>query len=145
MKQTKVTVVASAEGVVARPNPNNPEFGHIRVSQTAHVMENGFARKTSRTALINGKLADLREMGLKAGEELEGKIIVKESLTPFNKENPDGDLKLAGESKVPCTIGGQPIYRKSFYVTDNSVDELIAHDNTDEIKAKQAELEGLGE
>lgn len=141
----KVVVVASQEGVVARPNPNNPEFGHIRVSQTSMQMENGFARKVSRTALINGKLAELRELGLKAGEELDGKIIVKESLTPFNKENPDSDLKLAGETGVPCTIGGQKIYRKSFYVTDNSTDVLIAHDNTDEIKAKQAEISGLEE
>jgi len=139
----KVVVVASAEGVVARPNPNNPEFGHIRVSQTTYTMENGFRKKSSRTALINGKLADLREEGLKAGEELEGKIIVKESTTPFNKENPDGDIKLAGESGVPCTIGGLPIYRKSFYVTDDSTDVLVAHDNTDEIKAKQATLENL--
>lgn len=141
----KVVVVASQEGVVARPNPNNAEFGHIRVSQTSMVMENGFARKVSRTALINGKLAELRELGLKAGEQLEGKIIVKESLTPFNKENPDSDLKLAGDTGVPCTIGGKPIYRKSFYVTDDSTDTLIAHDNTDEIKAKQAEIAGLGE
>ena len=143
MKNKKVTVVASQEGVVARPNPNNPEFGHIRVSQTTMVMENGFARKVSRTALINGKLADLREMGLKDGEELEGKIIVKESLKPFNAENPDSDLKVAGETGVPCTVSGQPIYRKSFYVTDDSTDVLIAHDNIDAIKAKQAEIAGL--
>lgn len=141
----KVVVVASADGVVARPNPNNAEFGHIRVSQTSMQMENGFARKVSRTALINGKLADLRAIDLKAGEELDGKIIVKESTTPFNKENPDGDLKIAGESGVPCTIGGLPIYRKSFYVTDDSTDVLVAHDNTDEIKAKQAAVAGLEE
>lgn len=143
----KVTVVASQEGVVVRPNANNPEseFGFVRVSQVAFTMENGFQRKSSRSALINGKKTELVEFGYRAGMELDGKIIVKESLAPFNKENPDSDIKLAGESGVPCTIGGQVIYRKSFYVTDDSTDSLIAHDNGDAIKAKQATLEGLAD
>jgi len=141
----KVTVVASQEGVVVRPNANNPEseYGFIRVSQAVFTMENGFMRKSSRSALINGKKAELAEMNLRAGQELDGKIIVKESLTPFNKENPDGDIKIAGDSGVPCTLAGQVIYRKSFYVTDDTTDTLIAHDNGDAIKAKQASLEGL--
>ena len=46
---------------------------------------------------------------------LPGKIVVVESLTPFNPENPDRDLKIAGGTGVICRIDDQPIYRQTFY------------------------------
>lgn len=138
---SKVLIVASQEGVVVRQNENKKDWGFIRVQQTAVTLEGGFRRESKRSALITGLMVDLLKDGYKAGQELKGQIIVKESTTPFNAENPDGDLKLAGESSVPCTIGGMPIYRKSEFTSNmDAHDTLIAHDNGAEIKAVQATL-----
>jgi hypothetical protein len=75
--------------------------------------------------------------------QLPGKIIVKESLEPFNPENPDKNLKIAGDTGIICNIGGQPIYRDTFYSpSETAEDILIMHDETcaEEIKnVKRAE------
>jgi ribosome biogenesis protein Tsr3 len=64
---------------------------------------------------------------------------VVESLTAFNANNPDRDLKIAGDTGVICRIDDQPIYRQTFYsINDNAFDELITHNNSDEIKEVQA-------
>jgi len=74
--------------------------------------------------------------GYYAGQELPGRVVIKESLTPFNATEPNRDLKIAGASGVVCTVNGQPIYRKTIYTEVASVEEtLIAHDNIDEIRA----------
>lgn len=138
---SKVKIVASQEGVVVRPNENKKDWGFIRVQQTVVTLEGGFRRENKRSALITGKLAELMSDGYRDGQELKGQIIVKESTTPFNAENPDSDLKVAGESGVPCTIGGMPIYRKSEFTSNmDAHDTLIAHDNGDAIKEVQATL-----
>jgi len=43
--------------------------------------------------------------------------------------------KLAGDSQVPCTLGGKQIYRKTEWSLDDSADVLVAHDNSEAIKA----------
>ena len=52
-----------------------------------------------------------------------------------NQENPDRDLKIAGDTGIVCRIDDQPIYRQTFYTSNMlGFDQLITHDNTDEIK-----------
>ena len=68
-------------------------------------------------------------------QQLKGQIVIKESFEPFTPDNPDKDLKIASETGIPCCVDGQPIYRKCFYdPTGNDVDDLIQHNNTEEIK-----------
>ncbi len=75
-------------------------------------------------------------MKLTDGYELSGQIIIKESLEPFNAEDPDRDIKFAGETGVSCKFEDQNIYRKTYYTeSKNEEDELIAHTNSDEIRA----------
>jgi len=133
---SKVKVTADASGNVIGVSQNNPEYGYIRVEQQAiQINDQGWLRNSKRSALIKGKLADLLETGYKQSTELPGKIVVVESLTPFNPENPDRDLKVAGSTGIVCRVDDQPIYRQSFYTTNpNAFDELISHDNTDEIR-----------
>jgi hypothetical protein len=62
-----------------------------------------------------------------------------ESFQPFNQENPDRDLKIAGDTGVICRVDDEPIYRQTFYTTnENAVDELIMHTNANEIREVQA-------
>jgi hypothetical protein len=135
----KVTVAANKDGNIIGISENNPEFGYIRVEQNAPVInEKGWLRFSKRSSLIKGKVEDLLQCNYKAGQEIQGRIVVVESLTAFNTENPDRDLKIAGETGVVCTIDDQPIYRQSFFTTNvDAQDELITHDNVAEIREVQ--------
>jgi hypothetical protein len=141
----KVKVTADENGNVIGVSKNNPEYGYIRVEQTAPmVTDKGWLKISKRSALIKGKVEDLQILNYTAGQDLQGIIVVKESFTPFNTDNPDRDLKLAGDTGVVCRVGDEPIYRQTFYTTNpNSYDELITHDNTEEIKEVQAALRGM--
>ena len=139
MKQSKVRVTADINGNVIGVSQNNPEYGYVRVEQSVtQISEAGWLKPVKRSALIKGKVEDLAQAGFVEGHELSGKILVKESLTPFNPENPDKDLKIAGQTGVVCRIDDQPIYRQTFYTSNQEAfDELITHDNTSEIREVQ--------
>lgn len=138
----KVVVAADKAGNVIVRSSNNPEYGHIRVEQTRMVIdESGFARRKRLSALIPGLVEDLKGFGWEAGELVSGKIIVKESLTPFNANDPERDYKIAGNSGIVCCQDGQPIYRKNFFTLSSSAEDTsVEHTNGEEIKAAYAEL-----
>jgi hypothetical protein len=132
---TKVQVTANAAGQVITSNNNG--YGFIRVSQTRMELDErtGFATPKTVSALIKGKVEHLEIYNYKAGQSLPGKIVVKESLEPFNTKNPEKDYKMAGKTGIVCCVDGQPIYRNCFYnVSGTDTDELIAHTNTDAIR-----------
>jgi hypothetical protein len=133
---SKVLVVSNEDGNVVQTSENNSEFGHIRVEQTRAIIDDrGWVNRKKYVALIAGKIEDLEALEYRDGQELEGKIIVKESLTPFNVKTPDRDLKYAGNSGIICLHNDSPIYRKCIYTLDITAnDELIQHTNVDEIK-----------
>jgi len=61
-------------------------------------------------------------------------------LTPFNKKNPERDLKIAGDTGIVCTVNGQPIYRRSTYsAASNAQDTLIKHDNVEQLRSAYAQ------
>lgn len=134
-----VTVTADATGNVIGVSQNNPEYGYIRVEQIAtQINDEGWLKTVRRSALIKGRVQDLIDTKYDADTEISGKIVVRESLTPFNSENPDRDLKVAGSTGVICRIGDEPIYRQTFFTTNlNAQDEFIMHDNKEEIKEVQ--------
>lgn len=133
---TKVTVIGNEQGAVINQSAN-PEYGYVRVMQTRTMFdENGFLRARKVYALIPGRIEELEMAGFRAGQELPGQIIVRESLTPFNEDNPERDLKVAGNTGIVCSVEGQPIYRKTQYTaSSNAEDTLIQHDNVEELRA----------
>lgn len=141
----KVRVTADKHGNVISVSPNNPEYGWIRVEQTAtQINDRGWLRNAKRSAFIKGKVEDLKASNYKEGTEINGKIVVIESLIPFDSNNPERDLKIAGDTGVICRIDDQPIYRQSFFTTNlNAYDELITHTNTDEIREVQNALKSM--
>lgn len=133
---SKVKVTANDQGDVVVISNTNSEWGHIRVTQDIMKIDNnGFARKVQLSALIAGKVEDLASFEWSDEQEIAGKIIVKESLEPFNTKEPERDYKKAGKSEIVCCLDGQPIYRKSFYTFNESAtdSETIAHNNGDAI------------
>jgi len=139
--QSKVVVVADATtGAVIHVSANNPDYGYVKLQQVRTLVDdNGFLRRNVMSALIQAPVGILQEMGYHAGQILDGKIIIKESLTPYNKKNPERDLKIAGKTGIVCTVEGQPIYRKTVYNTSsNAADLTIQHDNVEELRAAYA-------
>jgi hypothetical protein len=135
---SKVVVLADeTTGAVVNVSNNNPEYGYIRVQQVRTMIDdNGFLRRKPISALIPGTLAELKESAFFAGQQLDGKIVVEESLEPFNDKTPERDLKVAGETGIVCTLGGLPIYRRTKFSFDAiGADTLIKHDNVEELKA----------
>jgi hypothetical protein len=136
----KVKVTADKNGNIVTVSESNPEYGYIRVEQNAmEVGANNWLRVVRRSTLVKGRVTDLLEAGFKNNQELPGKIVIMESLEPFNPENPDRDLKVAGKTGVICRFDDQPIYRQSVYTTNvDANDQLIAHTNAVEIREVQA-------
>tara|TARA_R110000803_G_scaffold121628_1_gene189731 strand:- start:3502 stop:4083 length:582 start_codon:yes stop_codon:yes gene_type:complete len=134
--QNKVNIVADDMGNIIRQSSNNAEFGHIRLEQqTVSFGNTGWVKSSNRTTLLHGKMDDLQSLNLNESTPLNGKIIVKESVTPFSNNDPDRDLKIAGETGIVCSVDDQPIYRKTFFVADiTAQDVLIAHTNGDAIR-----------
>jgi hypothetical protein len=134
--QNKVQIVPDELGNVIRVSQNNSEFGHVRLQQERVTFGNtGWVNRKTASTLLHGKVEDLREMGIHNMKELTGKIVIRESLEPFNSTDPDRDLKIAGDTGIVCCQDGQPIYRKTMYTADaNAEDVLVAHDNGDAIR-----------
>jgi len=137
---TKVTVIGNEAGQVINVSENNPEFGYVRVQQTRTMFDdNGFLRARKVYALIPGKVEELEMANFRAGQELQGQIIVKEALTPFNEKDPQRDLKIAGDTGIICSVEGQPIYRRTQYTAmSNAEDVLVQHDNVEELREAYA-------
>ncbi len=135
---SKVYVVGDpTTKTVVVQSKNNPAYGYVRVVQSRSLVgADGFFRKVEVPALIHGFVDDLQAQNYYMGQELPGRVVIRESLTPFNPESAQRDLKVAGDTGVVCKVNGQPIYRKTIYTDIVSVEEIqIAHDNIDEIRA----------
>lgn len=139
--QGKVTVVADKFGNVYNMS-GNPDFAYLRVKQTVAMYdETGWFNQKELTALIHGKLEDLMAMKYTAGQELPGNIIIKEQHKPFDPNNGDRHLKIAGDSGVVCRVDDEPIYRKTVYLERSDAEHtLIQHNNSDEIRAAIREM-----
>ena len=137
---SKVTVVASEAGTVIHVG-KNPDYGYVKLVQTRHIIdeESGFLRMQEVSTLLHGRVDHLQLMGYKADQELPGRIIIEESMEPFNKKNPEYDIKKAGKTGIVCTVDGKPIYRKSKYTLKADVgDTFIEHDEACKEKLREA-------
>jgi hypothetical protein len=143
--QKKVEILTDDMGNVVRLSKNNPDYGFIRLSyKDSAIGTNGWLKSRNLTTLILGETENLTAYvkGLGKDLRLAGKIVVKESLEPFNESDPDRDLKYAGDTGIICCLDGQPIYRKTEYTYDeNATDVLVKHNNGDAIRAANAALD----
>lgn len=132
----KVTIAPDEQGNVIRVSRNNPEFGHVRLTQEKVAFgAQGWVKKSTRSTLIHGKVEDLQAINIADKTELPGQIVIREQMEAFSADNPDRDLKIAGDTEIVCCRHGEPIYRKTFYSTDpDEGDTLVAHTNGDAIR-----------
>lgn len=138
---SKVVVLGDEQtGVVINVSENNPDYGYFRVEQVKAVVDDsGFISRKKVTAIVPGLVEDLKSFGYYVGQEIEGKVVIEESLTPFNKKDPSRDLKIAGDTGIRCTLGGMPIYRRTKFTFDVSKSDVsIQHDNVEELRQAYA-------
>jgi hypothetical protein len=131
---TKVKVQADELGNVITPTAN-PEIGYIKLEQKSNIINGNWVKNQKKTCLIFGKFEELAEFNFTKDQELDGQIIIEESFIPFNEKNAEREIKMAGDTGIPCLLDGQPIYRRQRYTTNmNEQDILIQHNNTAEIR-----------
>jgi len=131
---TKVKVQADELGNVITPTAN-PEIGYIKLEQKSNIINGNWVKNQKKTCLIFGKFEELAEFNFTKDQELDGQIIIEESFIPFNENNAEREMKMAGSTGIPCLLDGQPIYRRQRYTTNmNEQDLLIQHNNTAQIK-----------
>ena len=142
-KNSNVRISPDEQGNVIRVSKNNPEYGHVRLTQTrVGFSATGWVKRSNLSTLIHGLVEDLQEIGLTADQPLPGNIIIKEQTEAFDANDPDRDLKIAGETGIVCCRHGEPIYRKAFYDASGTLeDEFIAHTNGDAIREANASEE----
>jgi len=142
-KQSKVNIVPDNMGNVIRVSKNNSEYGHVVLSkEDTAFTQTGWVKKITKSTLLHGTVEDLKEVNIQKKKTLPGNIYITEQFTPFSKDNPDYDLKMAGSTGIICvgtdTDTGEmslPIYRKSFYDPSGTmVDTLISHTNGQAIR-----------
>ena len=139
---TNVRISPDEQGNAIRVSKNNPEYGHIRLTQEKTSFgTNGWVNRKVLSTLVHGTVEDLQSLGYEGDQQLPGILYVQEQLTPFNDNDPDRDLKIAGDTGIVCkgvdTNTGEelPIYRKVFYdPSGQSTDNVIRHINGDEIR-----------
>ena len=139
--ENQVTIVPNETGAKIRISKNNSDYGHVLLKQEKTIIgSNGWVKTTRLHALLHGEVDDLKNIGIKKMKTLPGQIVVKESTTPFNEKNPDMDLKIAGKTGIVCCKDGEPIYRRALYdASMTEVDEFIAHNNSEDIRAANKE------
>jgi len=135
-KEQQIQIIADDNGNKIRVSANNPEFAHVRlVQEKIWIAPTGWVRKRNMSTLLHGKLEDLKDLGIGKMKYLPGQIVIKEQCEPFDKGNPDRDIKYAGDTGVVCCRDGEIIYRRTLYdASCTDTDVLVAHTNGDAIR-----------
>lgn len=83
---SKVRVIGDETGNVINQSATNPDYGYVRLEQVKTTIDdNGFLRRRSISTLVQGLVSDLKAENYFSGQELSGKIVILEAITPFNK------------------------------------------------------------
>lgn len=134
-KESKVYVAGDNMGNIITVSNNNPEYGWITLKQEFldfygdHVYE-------TRSHIIMSLVSTLEQLNLSEGEVMDGRIVIREQIEPFS--TPDRDVKRSGvEGPVLTDANGNTIYRRTFFVSQNTInsdpqagqDILIPHNS----------------
>ena len=145
---SKVRVVTDESGTIIHQSSGNPEYGYIRLEQDRTVIddESGFLRRKVIRALLHGTMDDLTLTGFESNQELPGRIVVQEALEPFNKKDPQREIKRAGKTGVILLLEGKAIYRRTIYTNKQATEDVIVkHDNKKELQEAYAKQKATEE
>ena len=135
------------------PYDSDPTQGWIELQEVVKTFQETASGTRlvaqKRTALVGGPVAELTEM-IKAWKSygISGKLVITEMIhgdlpAAFvaNAKNLKAYAKIAGDSKIPCVLGGEQIYRFTKYdPSGEKLDTLVQHDNGDSIRQTLAAM-----
>ena len=151
-----VSIKPSKDGQLISMYKGNAEFGFITLTSSQQtVSPDGWIREQTRTTLLRAETPVL-ERFVKDSRNLTlpGQIVVNEfveSQVPpayrgrLNEKVPYEDaiagfIKRAGKDGIELTVGGERILRFTTYDMSGSLsDSIVAHDNTDDVKASKSQ------
>lgn len=140
-----VKVTANQAGIVVVQSENSPEYGFIRLEEKTHQFVKGWVKPIVKSALILGKVDDLKALNYRAGMELPGRIQIVETLDAPDVPNPERFIKKNSTNGIILKQKGNAIFRTSVYDDKGtSTDVFLEHDNLEEIKEYQASLKATG-
>jgi len=123
-----VKVVAHPEtGAIITVSKNNSQYGTIRLDSENVSLEGKFMNKSKRTAFIRGKVEDLQSLGYKAGQTLGGKIVKKESFSPFYEGQSPKVNPSNGE--IILTNGEETFLDYTYTADNNALDTWVGSTN----------------
>jgi hypothetical protein len=136
MQNSQVKVAKMKNGLIVQQSANSPEWGFIRVQQDSVSIVNNWLRRNKRSTLIKGLYQDFLDLNLTEGSGFPGKLVIDESLEPFNPgPYQDRDVKYAFEGGPICVVEDQPIYRRTRHTFNvDEHDTLLQHTNVEQIK-----------
>ena len=114
-------------------------IGSIMLTQSVRVMNGTFLNGANRVAFISGTIAELenivKQNKLKAGSEVPGRIIQKESLKPFYP-NQQPKINPSSGDPVGFTIGDEfiPVYMQQIFVEDENAKDVLIR-SVEEVEA----------
>lgn len=136
MATTFVKVVAHPEtGAIITPSTKNLEWGTFRVDSENISMENGILNLSKRSAFIRGKIEQLNQLGLKAGQSLPGKIVKRESFEPFYEGQP---AKINPTTNEVVLTNGRPTYIEFVYSANAESPDVWVGQDTKAVSAEVA-------
>lgn len=125
----QVQITKNEEGKKVISSTNNPEYGYVRVESESTSFQNGWIRKDKRSALIRGKVADLKV--LEGMTNLPGQIVIKESTSPtWEGHKP----KINPSTGVVVKHKGSPVYREYVFTQNMEETDVFLSSDVAEIK-----------
>lgn len=124
------------DGSIVGQSQNSPEWGYIRLTETRMSIANNWMRTENLSTLIRGKYEELKVANLTHGTTFPGKLVIRESLDPFNPgPYQDLDLKRAFKDGPLLVVEDEPIYRATVHTYNmEEQDVLLTHTNVQEVK-----------
>lgn len=113
--KNQVTVTADKNGQVffpnAKPGKDGKIYGYVRLEQVTLDLDSSVATKKT-VSMLKQFEASAANM-LEAGDTVNGKLIQKDSLTPWfaDQEPLQVPVKPGSDELRTVTSGGQPVYR----------------------------------
>jgi hypothetical protein len=128
MKNSVVVIANKSTGLVFNSTgvsaKDGKEYGWYTVQSTFVDRSGAMDKVTVLSALRSTSAEAFNASPLVAGEILDGKILIKESVTknPFKANQ---EPKRAGKDGPVCLFNGLPIYRETEFTTDLSAQNVL--------------------
>ncbi len=141
-KSSKVRVIKNSKtGKVINQSENNPDYGYVVLEQTVESINgNGWLDSRRRVAVLPSTMETLNRFNFTEGQELDGKLVIKESTKGREGQKPKIYPKGHINEGKPCLHNGEMIYRNCFITLNEDEQDVLLSMDTDVSKVTSGKL-----